>query len=103
MTAQQLYGSRARQVGLRRGAARCLAGAACLAALVGLVACGEKGQTASSVTGKKGDQQPWEGIKGAALTPDFKPGDKTSWEAQLKARTERGQNEYQRTIAAKKP
>jgi hypothetical protein len=27
----------------------------------------------------------------------FKPGDKAAWEAHLKARAERGQNEYTRT------
>jgi hypothetical protein len=31
----------------------------------------------------------------------YKAGDKTAWEAQLKARTERGQNEYTHVVSAK--
>jgi hypothetical protein len=31
----------------------------------------------------------------------YKAGDKTAWESQLKARTERGQNEYSHKVSAK--
>ena len=56
-------------------------------------ACGEKPQTA---------QQRRQGGRGRVpghrawpfAAPGWKPGDKTSWEQQLKTRTQNGQNEY---------
>lgn len=53
---------------------------------------------------KKSDAQAWSGPgNGAAHSAvGFKAGDKAAWEAQLKARTERGQNEYARTTAGAK-
>jgi outer membrane biogenesis lipoprotein LolB len=67
-----------------------------------LAACGEKAQTAA---GKKSDAKPWEGMAQATHSADgYKAGDKAAWEAQLKARAERGQNEYTRTATtAAKP
>ena len=69
-----------------------------------LAGCGEKAQTAGQGGVKKSDAKAWEGAQNApaAYTAEgWKAGDKAAWEAQLKARTERGQNEYPRTIAAK--
>ncbi len=68
-------------------------------AVVGLAACGEKPQTAA---GKKSDAKPWEGMAQSTHAADgYKAGDKAAWEAQLKARTERGQNEYPRAAVVK--
>lgn len=66
-------------------------GLVALAALLG--ACGEKPQTLGTVTK---DLAPYNGT-GKAFTADgWKQGDKASWESQLKARTQRGQNDYGR-------
>lgn len=71
------------------------------AAAMPLAGCGERAQTAG--TEKKSDAKGWEGMPGGGHTADgYKGGDKTAWEAQLKARTERGQNEYSRTASVKK-
>ena len=68
-----------------------------------LSACGEKPQT--NAEGVKHDAAPWTGTSngtqkeggGTAFTAQgWKPGDKASWEAQLKTRAQ-GQNEYVRT------
>lgn len=82
--------------------------AAFAVALVGaaalLSACGEKAQT--NAEGVKHDAAPWSGTSngtqkdggGTTFTAQgWKPGDKASWEAQLKTRTQNGQNEYNRT------
>jgi hypothetical protein len=67
----------------------------CLA--VGLAACGEKPQTAG---GKKVDVPAYEGTQTDPFVANgWKAGDKNSWEAQLKQRGQRGQNEYNRTAA----
>jgi len=69
-----------------------------LAAAFALSACGEKSQALGS--GKQGTP-PWDGTGVAAFTvPGWKPGDKASWEGELRARTQYGQNDYQR-IGAK--
>ncbi|MEP6965195.1 MAG: hypothetical protein ABI845_06875 [Polaromonas sp.] len=62
-----------------------------MACLVGLAACGEKPQ---SMGGVKSDVAAFEGAKNPFVVPGWKPGDKTSWEQELKARTLRTQNEY---------
>jgi hypothetical protein len=68
------------------------------AAAVPLAGCGEKAQTAGQGPVKKSDAKGWEGA--TTHTADgFKAGDKAAWEAHLKARAERGQNEYARTAA----
>ena len=66
-----------------------LAGALCL----GLVACGEKPQTAS---GRKADTKASDGPASAYTAAGWKPGDAKSWDQQLLARSV-GQNEYART------
>ena len=77
-------------------------GAALAAAALALVlaGCGERNQSSADKSGiRKSDTQAWAGVQGesaAFTTSGWKSGDKTAWEAQLKARTERGQNEYTR-------
>lgn len=71
-----------------------------IACALPLAGCGEKAQTAGS--DKRTDAKAWEGGQAAYAADGWKAGDKTAWEAQLKARTERGQNEYPRTGSAKK-
>ena len=69
-----------------------------------LAACSEKPQT--NAEGVKHDAAPWTGTGGTATSgvnaapgtvfsaPGWKGGDKVAWEQQLKARTQNGQNEY---------
>ncbi len=68
--------------------------ALCVMALVALVAaCGEKPQTLGA--GKR-DESPYTGTGKAFSAAGWKLGDKPSWESQLKARTQQGQNDYGR-------
>jgi hypothetical protein len=79
-------------------AARCMLAAV---AALALGACGERPQTAGDGNVKKSDAQAWQGSTAAGYSVDgWKAGDKDGWEAQLKARAQRGQNEYSRTAAA---
>jgi hypothetical protein len=56
-----------------------------------LVACKEKLQTIGS--NSRVDAAPYQG--GSAFTvPGWQQGDKTSWESEMKARTQMGQNDY---------
>jgi hypothetical protein len=67
-----------------------------LSATLGLVACGEKPQ---DMTGKgvKQDGEPYAGVgKSQYVQGGWTAGDKGSWEQQLKARAQYGQNDYQR-------
>jgi preprotein translocase subunit SecG len=71
------------------------------ATALSLAACGEKPQTAGAANAKKADAKAWEGSTAAGYSVDgWKAGDKDSWEAQMKARAQRGQNEYSRSAAA---
>jgi hypothetical protein len=71
-------------------------------AAVPLAGCGERAQVAGQGAGKKADAKAWEGSTQAGFTAEgWKAGDKAAWEAQLKSRAERGQNEYNKTVAAK--
>ena len=63
-------------------------------AVAALTACGEKPQTGAGI---RGDAAPFAGTGSNFMDPGWKAGDKTSWEAQLKARQQYGQNEYTRT------
>ena len=66
--------------------------ALCAAALLALAACGEKPQSLEAV---KQDTASFQGTgKASFVAPGWKPGDKTSWEQQLKTRTQNGQNDY---------
>ncbi len=58
-----------------------------------LVACSEKPQTA---VGSKSDQPAWQGAQDPYVVSGWKPGDKASWQEQLKHRATM-QNEYNRT------
>ena len=71
---------------------------------VPLAGCGQKPGAEGAGAVKKSDTKAWEGPTTNAVyaAEGFKPGDKVAWEAQLKARTERGQNEYTRTTSGKK-
>ena len=60
-----------------------------------LMACTEKPQTA---TVRKADVAPSAGNTGTHTATGWTAGDATSWEAQLKARSQ-GQNEYSRATA----
>lgn len=62
-----------------------------IAALATLAACTEKPQTLSS--GVKLDAAAFQGTGTAFTAPGWKPGDRTSWEQQLKTRTQ-NQNDY---------
>jgi hypothetical protein len=64
-----------------------------LAATFVLAACGDKPQTGSA---SKLDAPPYAGTQNAFNAPGWKAGDKVSWEQQLKARAQAGQNEYNR-------
>jgi hypothetical protein len=65
-----------------------------LAAALLLGACSEKVQTAGSKPGVDG--KPWEGAQNEFVAAGWTAGDKTSWEQQLRKRSQ-GQNEYART------
>ena len=60
-----------------------------------LAACGDKPQTLEAGK-KKPDTQAYQGLGDAYKAAGWTNGDKTSWEAQIKARNQ-GQNEYSRT------
>ena len=49
--------------------------------------------------GIRSDAPPYAGTGSNFTQPGWKAGDKSSWEAQLKARQQYGQNEYTRTQA----
>lgn len=66
------------------------------AAVLSLSACSEKPQTG---VGIRTDAPAYAGTGSNFMQPGWKAGDKTSWEAQLKARQQYGQNEYTRTQA----
>jgi hypothetical protein len=72
-----------------------------IAAALALAACGEQPQTAQAERGKKPDAKAYEGVSTGMYTASgWKAGDKDSWEAQMKARAQRGQNEYARAAVA---
>ena len=67
---------------------------ACILALaVTLTACGDKAQTLS---GTKHDGAAFEGTTNPYSASGWKAGDQKSWEQQLRARGQYGQNEYTR-------
>jgi type IV pilus biogenesis protein CpaD/CtpE len=61
------------------------------AAALALVGCAEKEQTASGI---KTDTASYQGTNHPFVVPGWKPGDRSSWEQQLKVRTVQGQNDY---------
>ena len=58
-----------------------------------LAACGEVDQ---SRTGVRTDTAAFQGTNMPNTAQGWKPGDKNSWQQELKTRTQRGQNEYTR-------
>lgn len=73
---------------------------AALVATAGLAGCGETEQVIVYQQGKyqgKPDTKPWENEPGSSLytTSKWSKGDKSSWEATLRSRSQ-GQNEYVR-------
>lgn len=81
---------------MRRSPPRWLALLGAVLVTAVLAACADKPQTASGAS-KKGDSKPWDGSTEAGYTaPDWKQGDRASWEQQLRARNQQ-QNEYTRT------
>jgi len=63
------------------------------AAVLALSACGEKPQSMGPV---KQDTMAFQGTGMPYVAQGWKAGDKTSWEQQLKTRTQSGQNDYAR-------
>ena len=61
--------------------------------------CGDKAQEIGRTPAKKADTPAWEATQGAYTAEGWKPGDKASWEAQMRTRAQ-GQNEYSRTTPA---
>jgi hypothetical protein len=64
-----------------------------LTLITALSACGEKPQ---ALEANKHDSAAYTGTGKAFVITDWKQGDKTSWESQLKARSQYGQNDYTR-------
>jgi hypothetical protein len=69
-----------------------LAASAAIAAMATLTGCGENPQTIG--TGVKSDTAAFQGTGKPFTANGWKQGDKTSWEQQLKTRTQMGQNDY---------
>ena len=64
--------------------------------VLALTACGEKPQEMNAA-GVKQDNAPYQGVGSSQYAnTGWKPGDKTSWEQQLKSRAQYGQNDYTR-------
>ena len=74
-----------------------------IGALLGLSACGEKPQEMTG-HGVKQDGAAYTGVgQSQYAQPGWKAGDKGSWEQQLKARAQYGQNDYTRVGAQQQP
>ena len=63
-------------------------------AVAAVAACGERPQTGAGI---RSDAPPYAGTGSNFTQPGWKAGDKASWESELKARQQYGQNEYTRT------
>jgi hypothetical protein len=63
-------------------------------AVLALAACGEKPQ---GLGGVKQDSTAYSGTGSAYVVPGWKQGDKASWEQQMRARTQTGQNDNVKT------
>ncbi|NIM43131.1 MAG: hypothetical protein GTN84_17970 [Hydrogenophaga sp.] len=73
-----------------------------MAALLGLVACGEKPQEMNA-NGVKQDNAAYSGVgQSQYVQSGWSAGDKGSWEKQLKTRAQYGQNDYTRIGAQPK-
>lgn len=70
--------------------------AALVASVVGLAACGEQPQEMTG-QGIKSDNPSYQGVGSSQYAnSNWKPGDRSSWEQQLKTRAQYGQNDYNR-------
>ena len=72
---------------------RVAAAASGLIVVLGIAACGERVQTTASGPEKKADSPGWQAGNSAYLAPGYTPGDRTSWEAQLRNRAQ-AQNDF---------
>ncbi len=63
-----------------------------VAAMLALAACGDRTQTIG--TGVRSDAAAFQGTNMPYTAPGWKPGDKGSWEQQLKTRAQNTQNDY---------
>ena len=71
-----------------------VATAACgLIMILGIAACGERVQTTASGPEKKADTPGWQSGSSVYLAPGYTPGDRASWEAQLRNRAQ-AQNDF---------
>ena len=69
-----------------------LAALSCVALALALAGC-EKAQTTASGPEKKNDTPSWQAASSVFVAPGWTPGDKASWEAQLRNRAQ-AQNDY---------
>jgi hypothetical protein len=60
---------------------------------LGLGACGERVQTTTVGGERKADTKSWDANNSVFLAPGWQPGDKASWEAQLRDRAQ-AQNDF---------
>jgi hypothetical protein len=60
-------------------------------AAIAVAGCAEREQTASGI---KSDAAPYQGTNRQFMAKGWKPGDRASWESELKVRTVQGQNDY---------
>ena len=74
---------------------RAIAGLGTLLVGLALAACTESPQVASS-SAKKSDQPAWKGAADPYVAKGWTPGDKDSWQAQIRSRNQI-QNEYSRS------
>ena len=64
-----------------------------LAMALALSACGERIQTTAAGPEKKADTPGWQAGNSVYLAPGWTPGDRASWEAQLRTRAQ-AQNDF---------
>jgi predicted small lipoprotein YifL len=69
-----------------------------VAMVLALAACGEKPQTIGQSAAKKQAGNTWDTAQSDFLASGWKPGDKASWEAQMRTRAQ-SQNENSRIAA----
>ena len=61
-----------------------------------LAGCGETDQAKTGSGVNRGDEPAWKGAKNAHVAKNWKPGDRSAWEGQIRARGQQ-QNEYVKT------
>ncbi|MEO7335942.1 MAG: hypothetical protein ABIV63_05090 [Caldimonas sp.] len=64
-----------------------------MALLLGVVGCAEKAQTMATGVEKKADAPSWQSGANVYVAPGWTPGDRASWEAQMRNRVQ-SQNDY---------